>query len=52
MNAAGALGGALAGLMLGAVGYSGLGLATMALAGVVVVWSIARAAGSRGSSVA
>jgi len=45
MNAAGALGGALAGLVLGAVGYSGLGLAAMALVGVVVAWSIARAAG-------
>ena len=42
MNAAGALGGALAGLVLGAVGYSGLGLATMVLVGVVVVWSIFR----------
>lgn len=47
MNAAGALGGALAGLVLTAVGYSGLGLATMTLVGVIVVWSTARAAATR-----
>lgn len=42
MNAAGALGGALAGPVLSAVGYSGLGLAGMALVAVVVIWSTAR----------
>ncbi|WP_370261471.1 MFS transporter [Cryobacterium sp. TMT4-10] len=47
MNAAGALGGALAGLVLSAVGYSGLGLATMVLAGVIVVWSVRRALAGR-----
>ena len=50
MNAAGALCGAAAGLVLGAVGYSGLGLATMLLAGVIVVWTVARIlAGRRGA---
>jgi MFS family permease len=47
MNAAGALGGALAGLVLSAVGYSGLGLATMVLVAVIVVWSAVRAATAR-----
>ncbi|TFC89604.1 MFS transporter [Cryobacterium sp. TMT3-29-2] len=42
MNGAGALGGALAGLILSAIGYSGLGLVTMVLAVVIVVWSAAR----------
>ncbi|TFB98714.1 MFS transporter [Cryobacterium adonitolivorans] len=42
MNAAGALGGALAGLVLLLVGYSGLGVAAMALVAVVVVWSLLR----------
>ncbi len=42
MNAAGALGGALAGPVLSAVGYSGLGLAAMILVAVVVIWSAAR----------
>jgi MFS family permease len=42
MNAAGALGGALAGPVLSAVGYSGLGLGCMALVAVVVIWSTAR----------
>ena len=42
MNAAGALGGALAGPILALAGYSGLGLAAMALVAVVVVWSIGR----------
>ena len=46
MNAAGALGGASAGLVLSAVGYSGLGLATMFLAGIIVVWTVARSATS------
>ena len=42
MNAAGALGGASAGLVLSAVGYSGLGLGTMILAAVIVAWTVAR----------
>lgn len=42
MNGAGALGGALAGLVLSAVGYSGLGFGAMILASVVVVWTIIR----------
>jgi MFS family permease len=49
MNAAGAVGGASAGLVLSAVGYSGLGLGTMILAGVIVVWTIARATTARRS---
>jgi len=52
MNSAGALGGALAGLVLGAVGYSGLGLATMILVAVVVIWSVNRAADARRTSAA
>ncbi|MES1170026.1 MAG: MFS transporter, partial [Leifsonia sp.] len=44
MNAAGALCGGAAGLVLGAVGYSGLGLATMLLVGVIVAWTVARRA--------
>jgi MFS family permease len=47
MNAAGALGGASAGLVLSVVGYSGLGLATMILSGVIVAWTVARAASVR-----
>ena len=43
MNGAGAIGGALAGLILSAAGYSGLGLITMTLIGVVVIWSAVRA---------
>ncbi len=43
MNSAGAIGGALAGLVLSAVGYSGLGLTTTVLIGVIVLWSAARA---------
>ncbi len=42
MNAAGALGGALAGPTLALAGYSGLGLAAMVLVAVVVIWSITR----------
>ncbi|WP_104084085.1 MFS transporter [Cryobacterium sp. Y11] len=42
MNAAGALGGAVAGPILALVGYSGLGLAAMALVAVVIVWSVVR----------
>jgi MFS family permease len=47
MNAAGALGGALAGLILSAVGYSGLGLVTMVLVVVIVVWSAVRSTTAR-----
>ena len=42
MNAAGALGGALAGPILTLAGYSGLGVAAMALVAVVVIWSARR----------
>ncbi len=49
MNAVGAVGGATAGLVLSVVGYSGLGLATMTLAGVIVVWTLARATVGRRS---
>ena len=42
MNAAGALGGAIAGPILALAGYSTLGLCAMALVAVVVVWSIKR----------
>jgi MFS family permease len=44
MNAAGALGAASAGLVLSAVGYSGLGLVTMLLASVIVLWTVLRSA--------
>lgn len=43
MNLGGAAGGALAGPALTAVGYPGLGAATMVLVVVVVVWSVLRA---------
>jgi MFS family permease len=43
MNSAGALGGALAGPLLTALGYSGLGLTVTGLVGVVVVWTGVRA---------
>lgn len=42
MNAAGALGGASAGLVLSAIGYSGLSVATMALPLVVAAWTVSR----------
>ncbi len=42
MNGAGALGGASAGLILSAAGYSGLGISAMALVAVVVIYSIVR----------
>ncbi len=42
MNAAGALGGALAGPILAVAGYSGLGLAAMAMVAVVMAWSTLR----------
>ncbi len=47
MNAAGALGGALAGPILSAAGYSGLGLVTMLLVAVIVVWSSLRLAAAQ-----
>ena len=50
MNAAGAVGGASAGLVLSAVGYSGLGLATMILAGIIVAWTVARAGHAQSSN--
>lgn len=50
MNAAGALGGASAGLVLNMVGYSGLGLTTMGLAGIIVAWTISRAVTARHST--
>ncbi|TFD54619.1 MFS transporter [Cryobacterium frigoriphilum] len=43
MNAAGALGGALAGPVLVVLGYSGLGAAALVLVGVVVLWGVLRA---------
>ncbi|TQL47591.1 putative MFS family arabinose efflux permease [Homoserinimonas aerilata] len=43
MNLAGAAGGALAGPVLTAFGYSGLGVACMALVAGVVVWALLRA---------
>ena len=54
MNAAGALGGALAGPVLILVGYSGLGLVTMTLVVVVAVWTLGRTRGdgSRTATVA
>ncbi|WP_368074332.1 MFS transporter [Arthrobacter sp. 24S4-2] len=39
MNAAGAVGGALAGPVLASVGYSGLGFLAMTLVAVVVIWT-------------
>ena len=39
MNAAGALGGALAGPVLATVGYSGLGFVSTALVAVIVIWT-------------
>ncbi|MEO5315228.1 MFS transporter [Pseudarthrobacter sp. CC12] len=39
MNASGAVGGALAGPVLAAAGYSGLGLAALTLVAVVIVWT-------------
>lgn len=42
MNATAATGGALAGPVLTALGYSGLGVACMSFVGVVAVWTIAR----------
>ena len=47
MNAAGALGGAVAGPILTAAGYSGLGLAAMVLVGIVVAWSARRLPGDQ-----
>lgn len=45
MNAAGALGGALAGPVLAAAGYSGLGFLAIALVAVVIGWTAIRAWG-------
>lgn len=42
MNAAGALGGAIAGPILALAGYSALGLSAMILVAIVVVWSVVR----------
>lgn len=39
MNASGAVGGALAGPVLAATGYSGLGLASLTLVAIVIVWT-------------
>ena len=47
MNAAGALGGALAGPILALAGYSGLGLVTMLLVAVIVTWSALRLSTAR-----
>jgi len=47
MNAAGALGGAVAGPILALAGYSGLGLAAMVLVAVVAVWSARRLPGDQ-----
>lgn len=47
MNAAGALGGALAGPVLAAAGYSGLGFLAMVLVAIVLAWTGARARAHR-----
>jgi MFS family permease len=47
MNTAGALGGALAGPILLAAGYSGLGFAAIILVAVVTIWSATRGASLR-----
>ncbi|MDH6238188.1 MFS transporter [Cryobacterium sp. CG_9.6] len=47
MNAAGALGGAVAGPILAVAGYSGLALAAMLLVFIVVAWSTRRLAGNQ-----
>lgn len=47
MNTAGALGGASAGLVLSVVGYSGLGLGTMILVGIIGLWTVARTTSAR-----
>nr|MBW4095999.1 MFS transporter [Acidobacteriota bacterium] len=39
MNASGAIGGALAGLVLTAAGYSGLGFVSLSLVAVVLIWT-------------
>ncbi|MGG5171093.1 MFS transporter [Pseudarthrobacter sp. J1738] len=39
MNAAGAVGGALAGVVLAAAGYSGLGFASLLLVAIVLIWT-------------
>ena len=52
MNAAGALGGAVAGPIMMAAGYSGLAWAAMVLVAAVGAWSIIRMLGSRRSELA
>lgn len=47
MNLAGAAGGALAGPVLTALGYPGLGAVTMVLVVLVIVWATARASAAR-----
>lgn len=49
MNAAGAIGGAVAGPILAVAGYSGLGLAAMILVVIVAVWSARRLPGDQRS---
>ncbi|MCB5291799.1 MFS transporter [Arthrobacter sp. SO3] len=46
MNAAGALGGALAGPVLASMGYSGLAFLAMALVAVVLIWTALHARGT------
>lgn len=46
MNAAGAVGGAVAGPLMFSIGYAGLGVSAMVLVVVVVIWAIARIARS------
>ena len=46
MNAAGALGGAIAGPILALAGYPTLGLAAMPLVAVVIAWSVVRLRGT------
>ena len=48
MNAAGALGGGLAGPVLVLVGYSGLGAVALVLVTVVVAWGLLQQSTERG----
>jgi MFS family permease len=50
MNAAGALGGAVAGPIMMVAAYSGLGVAAMVLVGIVVGWSMVRLVAARSAS--
>lgn len=52
MNAAGALGGALAGPVLTAAGYSGLGFLAMVLVAIVLAWTGLRARADRTATAA